>query len=106
MAISQDPSRPAYQAVSSRVYYRIVLKKLSKCLKAVHCLMFLCSTNMISLSLGVSKLHCDSQFDYFKVVVEPGVRMVEGATVTACTKEGMEAACKGPRGCTYNDESK
>ena len=59
------------------------------------------------LSPGRStKLHSDSTFDYFKVKVEAGVRMVEGATTTVCEKIGMSAVCQGPSGCNYNDESK
>ena len=62
---------------------------------------------MPSLSLGVSiKLYSDSTFDYYKVQVDAGVTMVEGATVTACRKVGMEAACDGASGCRFNDESK
>ena len=59
------------------------------------------------LSPGVPiKLHSDSTFDYYKVAVESGVRMVEGATTTVCRNIGMEATCPGPSGCGYNDESK
>ena len=60
---------------------------------------------MTPLSPGL-KLHSDSKFDYYKVPVDSGVRMVEGATVTACRKVGMEAACRGPSGCKWNDETK
>ena len=55
---------------------------------------------------GSTKLHSDSTFDYYKVEVESGVTMVEGATVTACEKAGMTAACYGKSGCRWNDESK
>ena len=62
---------------------------------------------MTSLSPGsIRLLHSDSKFRYFKVAVDSGVTMVKGATSTACKKAGMEAACMGPRGCRYNDESK
>ena len=52
------------------------------------------------------KLHSDSTFDYYKVEVEAGVKMVEGATSTVCQNVGMKAACMGPSGCRYTDESK
>ena len=59
------------------------------------------------LSPGVPiKLHSDSTFDHYKVPVDSGVTMVSGATIIACRKVGMEAACLGPSGCKYNDESK
>jgi len=61
---------------------------------------------MTPLFPGVFKLHSDSQFEYYKVAVDSGVRMLEGATVTACRKYGLEAACTGFSGCVYNDESK
>ena len=60
---------------------------------------------MTPLSPGL-KLHSDSQFEYLKIPVDSGVTMVEGATSSACRKVGLEAACQGPRGCKYNDETK
>ena len=62
-------------------------------------LMLLC---MPVLCPGAStKLHSDSTFDYYKVAVASGVRMVEATTVT-CRHNGMQAACKGPTGCNAN----
>ena len=59
------------------------------------------------LSPGRSiKLHSDSTFDYYKVEVEAGVKMVEGATSIACERLAMRAVCVGPSGCRWNDESK
>ena len=63
------------------------------------------TSNMTPLSPGL-KLHSDSKFDYYKIPVDSGVRMVEGATSTACRKYGLEAACVGPSGCSLNDETK
>ena len=63
-------------------------------------------TNMTQMFPGVFKLHSDSGFAYYKIAVDSGVRMVEGATSTACRKMGMESSCLGPRGCRYNDESR
>ena len=61
---------------------------------------------MPALSAGVSKLHSDSTFNYYKVAVDDGVRMTEDAIATACRKGGMEAVCPGPSGCMYNVETR
>ena len=63
-----------------------------------------CSSSRI-LSAGVSKLHSDSTFNYYKVAVDAGVKMMEDAIATACRKGGMEAVCPGPSGCHFNDET-
>ena len=57
------------------------------------------------LSPGGSKLYSDANFDYFKIPVEDGVTMVEGATATACREFGFQAVCNAQSGCGWNDES-
>ena len=51
----------------------------------------------------VTKLHSDSSFHYYKVSVASGVRMGVEATRDTCRQKGMQAACKGPRGCNAKD---
>ena len=60
----------------------------------------------VSIGLQDSKLHSDSTFDYYKVAVDAGVKMMEAAIATACRKGGMEAVCPGPIGCHFNDETR
>ena len=48
-------------------------------------------------------LHSDHLFDYYKVKIAPGTRMVQGSVRTTCESAGMKAVCSGPGFCVrYN----
>ena len=43
---------------------------------------------------------------YFKVRVEPGIYLAEGAVVKTCDDVGMKAVCSGRANCKFTDTTK
>ena len=63
---------------------------------------FLFELNLYYLcSLAV--LYSDGDYEYYKVPVKEGVRMVEGAVSDTCQEAGLRAVCPGPGECRYTD---
>ena len=46
-------------------------------------------------------LYTDSQFEYYKVTVAQGTRMVSGKVTETCRAACMEAVCTAGPGCRY-----
>merc|ERR1719410_1273331 len=43
----------------------------------------------------------DQEYEYYKVAVPTGVRLVEGAVADVCEDAGMKAVCRGKSPCKY-----
>ena len=51
-------------------------------------------------------LYTDSQYEYYKVTVAAGTRMISGKVPETCDAAGLRAVCPGSTDCSYNDQSK
>ena len=61
---------------------------------------------------GSQLLYTDSQFEYYKITVAKGTRMVEGKVAETCEKagHGLKAVCVADKAhdikCNFNDKTK
>ena len=51
-------------------------------------------------------LHSDQGYDYYKVPVADGLRLVEGQVSKTCAEAGLMAVCSGDASCRYTDTAK
>jgi len=51
-------------------------------------------------------LHQDSEFEYFKVAVSNGTRLLGGKVSETCEEVGMKAVCSGGESCKYTNLDK
>ena len=57
----------------------------------------------IFLGLEIVTLYSDSSFEYYKVQVPPGTRLIEGSVSQTCESVGLKAVCSGHENCVYTD---
>ena len=49
-------------------------------------------------------MHRDNQYEYYKVTVAQGTKMIQGKVYETCKPWGMKAVCNGPgRTCHYDN---
>ena len=49
-------------------------------------------------------MHKDNQYEYYKVAVAVGTKMIHGKVLETCESVGMKPVCQGPtRTCSYDD---
>ena len=49
-------------------------------------------------------LHSGGSYEYYKVPIKNGTRLVEGAVPDTCDGAELRAVCNGPSGCKWNSE--
>jgi len=54
-----------------------------------------------ALPYNSTLLYSDSDYDYYKVSVHNGSRLLAATIVSTCQAVGMEAVCPGPSSCSY-----
>ena len=63
------------------------------------------NTNTLYVCFPVNKtlLYTEEGYNYYKVPVADGQRLVEGKVPETCAKAGLRALCSGPEGCSWDD---
>ena len=51
-------------------------------------------------------LYTDSQYEYYKVTVAKGTRMIKGKVPETCEAAGLRAVCPGSTSCQFTDQTK
>ena len=62
------------------------------------------TTTTTTLPPGSQMMHKDNQYEYYKVTVAQGTRMIEGKVNETCTSAGMKPVCHGPKRTCYADD--
>ena len=64
------------------------------------------NTLYVCFSVNQTLLYTEEGYNYYKVPVADGQRLVEGKVPETCAKAGLRAVCSGPVSCRYTDTSK